>query len=166
MTRAKTVEVLRAACESVLDDSNVELVEFMFGPGQQGQLLRISIDRPDGSLPLGDIEQISKKLARALDLEDLIEGRYMLEVSSAGIERPLVKPSDYARFEGRRAKVKVGQPVEGQKVFRGEILSSNEDTFVLASEDGTRVEIPYSVVAKANLEVDWDEEFKGIKEER
>lgn len=165
MTRADTVETVRATCKAVLNHSNLELVEFKLGPGRHGQLLKIVIDRVDGPLPLGEIEDISRKLARALDLEDPIEGRYTLEVSSAGIERPLVKPNDYARFEGRRAKVKLTEPVEGQKLFRGEIVSSNEETFVLATTEGSRVEVPYSAVGNANLEVDWDEELRGIRED-
>jgi ribosome maturation factor RimP len=165
MTYADTVEAVRATCEAVLNHSNVELVEFKLGPGPQGQLLKIVVDRLDGPLPLGEIEDVSRKLARALDLEDPIEGRYTLEVSSAGIERPLVKAADYARFQGRRAKVKLTEPVEGQKLFKGEIISSNEETFVLATTEGLRFEIPYSAVGKANLEVDWDAELRGIREE-
>lgn len=162
MIRAETVEAVRATCDSVLDTHDVEVVEFVLTKSGRGQLLRITLDRPDGTLPLGEIEGISRELSRALDLEDPIEGRYILEVSSAGIERPLTKPSDFIRFEGRHAKVKVQEPIEGRKVFQGTIVSSNDEAFVISSEDGMRVEIPYPSVVKANLQVDWSKELKGI----
>ncbi|MBW3588332.1 MAG: ribosome maturation factor RimP [Actinobacteria bacterium] len=164
MIRAETVEAVRATCESVIASHDVELVDFVLTKSGRGQLLRITLDRPDGALPLGEIEGISRELSRALDLKDPIEGRYILEVSSAGLERPLTKPSDFSRFEGRLAKVKVREPIEGGKVFQGEIVSSNDETFVISSEDGMRVEIPYSSIVKANLQVDWSKELKGIRE--
>ncbi|HLI56930.1 MAG TPA: hypothetical protein VKY26_07815, partial [Actinomycetota bacterium] len=94
-------------------------------------------------------------------------GRYTLEVASAGIERPLVRPADYHRFQGRRVKVTCEEPIEGQRVFQGVVRSAGDESFVLEGIEGRKspdevVEIPFAAVAKARLVADWDRELKGM----
>jgi ribosome maturation factor RimP len=132
-------------------------------------VLRVTVDDPAGPTSLEDIEQISEEISRALDAEDPIPGRYTLEVASAGLERPLVRPQDYHRFAGRKVKVRTLEPIEGHRTFTGSIRSAGEDTFVLAldSSSGGRdgeaavVEIPYLAVVRAKLVVDWENELRG-----
>lgn len=151
-----------ATCESVLGKHDVEVVDIRLLGSGKGRILRVTLDSlPTSAHPLGieEISEISEELSRALDIDDPFEGPYTLEVESAGLERPLRKPSDYERFLGRTAKVKVSQPIEGSKVFEGEISGVSDEAFVLRAESGV-VEIPFSSVKKANLAVDWEAELK------
>ena len=174
MPRPDVADAVRATCESILSARGVELVTFSLGHESVGQTLRLTIDRPDGPVSLEEIVEISEEISKRLDEEDPIPGRYILEVASAGIERPLVRPGDYRRFSGRRIKVRCQEPIEGQKVFTGTIRSAGDESFLLvpdgnhgngrgALEGSAVVEIPFAGVAKAHLIVDWDMELKGTR---
>lgn len=166
MTRPEVSDAVRATCEAILAARGVELVTLTLGREPVGQTLRLTVDRVDRAVSLEEVVEISEEVSQALDEADPIPGRYTLEVASAGIERPLVKPADYGRFQGRRVKVKVTEPIEGQRAFTGDIRSSGEESFVLDAVEGRTspaevVEIPFAAVAKARLVADWAAELKG-----
>lgn len=158
------LEQVRATCEQIVERRGLELVELTLGRAARGHALVITVDDPEGPTSLEEIERVSEEISRALDADDPFPGRYMLEVSSAGLERPLLRPRDYRRFEGRKIKARTHEPVEGRKVFTGTIRSAGDETFVL---DGDRdsgsvvVELPYTSVSRARLMVDWEEELRG-----
>jgi ribosome maturation factor RimP len=162
VTSTDALAVVRAICESIVAKRALELVEVRLGAGTGGRTLTLTVDRVESPVTLGEIADLSEEISRALDNDDPIEGRYTLEVSSAGIERPLVKPSDYQRFTGREITVRCLEPIQGRRNFKGRIQSAGAETFVLASEDGFMVEIPYGQVGRAKLVVDWDAELKGL----
>ena len=90
-----------------------------------------------------------------LDVEDIVPTAYTLEVSSPGLDRPLRHLKDYRRFEGRRAKLVMREAVDGQTFFKG-VLRGVEDTDVLIEgDDGRRHRVPYGIVTRANLEVEF-----------
>jgi ribosome maturation factor RimP len=170
---APVADVVRATCEQIVARRGLELVELSLGREGRGQVLRITVDDPAGSTSLDEVAEVSEEISRALDAEDPIPGRYTLEVSSAGLERPLVRPSDYHRFAGRQVKVRTLEPIEGRRTFTGSIRSAGDDAFVLEEAlagggDGAPVEgwaavveIPYVAVARARLVVDWEDELRG-----
>jgi len=91
---------------------------------QNGQTLQIMAERPDGAMSVGDCEAASQALSPELDVADLITGEYHLEVSSPGIDRPLVRVSDFVRAIGHEAKIELAHPLDGgRKRFRGDILA-------------------------------------------
>lgn len=155
------IERVRSICEAVLRRRDLELVDLTLGREAGGRVLRVLVERPDGGVTLEEITSVSEEFSRALDLEDPIEGAYTLEVSSPGIERPLLRPGDYARFEGHPVKVRTTDPIEGRRNFKGVISRSGDETFVIELEDVGVVEIPFVSVAKANLVADWAKELKG-----
>lgn len=159
MGRGDTVAAVRDICESIVVRHGLELVDVTLQGSGRRRVLSVIVDRIDKPVNLQEITAVSEEISRALDIEDPIEGSYMLEVSSAGIERPLIRPSDYARFKGREVKVNLHHPIEGRRSFQGQIQASGDQTFVLTDASGV-VELPYSSVAKAKLVVDWDEELK------
>ena len=161
MARPEVLAAIRSTCESILSGHDMELVEMSFSGSESGPVLSVTVDRLGGSVPLDEIARVSDEISRALDLEDPIEGRYILEVSSAGLERPLVKPGDYVRFMGREVKVKLAEPIEGRRNFQGKIRSSNDEVFILDLDEGGVTEIPFGVVARTRLVVDWELELKG-----
>lgn len=166
MPRLEVSPAVRAICQAAADRQDVELVDVRFGRSGRDVTLEVVVDR-NGDVDFDLITEVSKDLSDALDEdEDLIEGSYVLEVSSAGLERRLMKPSDYERFAGREIKVVCREPVDGRNQFRGPITSAGDETFTLDLRDRGTVEIPYDVVKKAHLWVDWEEELKRAEEVR
>lgn len=158
---------VRAICQRVADEESVELVDVKFSAGRQ-RILSVIIDRPEGAVDMELVTRVSQRLSDELDAQDAVEGgSYTLEVSSAGLERPLVKPADYVRFLGREVSVRTHDLVGGKRKFDGTIASAGNDTFILKMPKEAEVELPYSAVKKANLVVDWDAELKraGVKED-
>ena len=95
---------------------------------QNGQTLQIMAERPDGGIDVDDCEAISQALSPELDVADPISGEYRLEISSPGIDRPLVRVSDFARAIGHEARIELAHPVEsGRKRFRGYIRGVEGD---------------------------------------
>lgn len=119
--------------------------------GGRRPTLQIMAERRDGvGMTVGDCEEISRHVSALLDVEDPIAGAYTLEVSSPGIDRPLVRAEDYDRFAGFEAKLELAHAIEGRKRFRGRILGREGDTVRLATEQG-EVSLPLGDVARAKL---------------
>lgn len=137
----------------------VELVAVHFGAEAGGPVLRVLIELPDAeSLPKGvgvtldDCTRVSREVSRVLDdHESLIPGTYRLEVSSPGVERPLVKPRDYERYAGREVKVGTRTPIAERKNFTGTLLGLRDDHVRLRVERGEELDIPIREIAKAHL---------------
>ncbi len=155
----KTLESLAAP---VCAAQGVELVDVTLQPEQGGPVLRVLIDvlnaetLPNGvgGVTLEDCTRVSRALSSVLDDEaysGLLPSRYRLEVSSPGIERPLVKAQDFERFTGRIAQVQTKRPLSERKVFTGTLVGLRDGLVVLRDETGTDFDIPLSEIAKAHL---------------
>jgi ribosome maturation factor RimP len=129
----------------------VVLVEIK-GEGSHS-VVRAFIDQP-GGISLDDCERFSRRLSVSLDVEDWIPFRYVLEVSSPGVNRPLVKDADFRRFSGKNAKVRTRLPIEGQSNFKGKIVGVTEGRLELEVAPGKKVEIALMDIEKANLIAD------------
>ena len=111
-------------------------------------------ERADGAtVTIGDCARISRAIGPVLDAVDPIQGGYALEVSSAGLDRPLVRPADFERFAGASVELKSLRPIEGRKRFRGRLVGLAGDDIVVETEDGTR-RIPFEALAEAHLRAD------------
>lgn len=146
-----------AVIRPVLDGIGYRLVRVRL-LGQNGLTLQIMAERPDGTMTVEDCEAVSRAVSPALDVEDLIEKAYNLEVSSPGIDRPLVRKSDFEAWSGHLAKVDTSVLVEGRKRFRGKIVSVSDIGVVIANERTgeeattvTEVELPFETLADARL---------------
>jgi ribosome maturation factor RimP len=126
----------------------VVLVEVK-GDGNRS-VVRTFIDQP-GGITLDDCERFSKRFSVSLDVEDWIPSGYTLEVSSPGVNRPLVKESDFKRFTGQNAKVRTRLPLEGQRNFRGKIIGVCEGRLELEVAPGKQIRIALMDIEKANL---------------
>jgi ribosome maturation factor RimP len=113
-------------------------------------VVRAFIDQP-GGITLQDCERFSKRFSVLLDVEDSIAFSYILEVSSPGIDRPLVKAEHFVRFAGKQAKVRMRVPLSGQRNFLGKILGVTGDRLQLETSEGIHKELPLAQIEKANL---------------
>src|ERR1700690_1083707 len=139
----------------VADSEGMELVEVEVKGGGVHRFVRISIDKPDG-VTHGDCELISQQVGTILDVEDVVPGgRYTLEVSSPGVERKLLKPQDYQRFQGKKAKISLRDPVEGRRNWEGMLAGLAEGSVVLETEPGKTRTFPLDQIQKANLKFEW-----------
>jgi ribosome maturation factor RimP len=154
------LEKVREAAERVAGSLGLEILDVEWKIGKQ-RLLRVYIDRlpgPQNPEELGithkDCERVSEQLSVILDVEDLIPGpSYVLEVSSPGLDRKLIKPTDYERFVGRLAKVWVTEPIENQNYFEGR-LAGYADGIVKLKVRDRELAVPFSGIKKANLVVE------------
>jgi ribosome maturation factor RimP len=141
------LERLAEVVEGVLPEGT-ELVEARFSGGP---LLTVLLDREDGPVDHEFCSRIASVVAPALEAEGY-DGP--IEVSSAGIERPLTRPEHFRRFVGHEAKVRIGEPLDGRRNFTGVIDRAGEDAFVLRLSEGVEVELPFGSVTRANLKED------------
>ena len=119
--------------------------------GQSVRILQIMVELLDGStVTVDDCSKISRAVSALLDVEDVIKAAYSLEVSSPGIDRPLVKLADYERFAGHVAKIETRRPLEGRKRFRGRLVSV-DDGDVRIDVEGEVAAIPFAEIATAKL---------------
>jgi ribosome maturation factor RimP len=133
----------------------MELVEVeLKGAGSQ-RLVRISIDKPQG-ITHADCELVSQQVGTILDVEDVVPGgRYTLEVSSPGVERKLLKPQDYERFQGKKVKISLRDPIDGQRHWEGTLLGLDQGLIGLEAGAGKTIRFPFEQVQKANLKFEW-----------
>ncbi len=128
----------------------VESVELL-GSGPK-LLLRISIDK-EGGVTIRDCELMSREIGALLDVEDIIPGRYHLEVSSPGLDRPLKGPADFRKQTGKLIRVSTKTPFDGQTFIVGRLQKAEDNSFMIAVGE-KELEIPYTAVAKAQLEIE------------
>jgi len=159
-------ETLEQELESRIEALGYEFVELERAGSRSRPILRVRIDLPGSSpghgVSVDDCTRVSRALEPFLDAEPELADRYVLEVSSPGIERPLLKRRDFERFAGREVALKVTRPVDdsGRKRFEGELIGvageGAGELVQLRLEDGVVVEIPRTLVARAHLIFRWD----------
>ncbi|MFL6256525.1 MAG: ribosome maturation factor RimP [Pyrinomonadaceae bacterium] len=155
---------LRDIARRAAEERGVELVHVELAGAGRAPSVRVFIDKP-GGVTHEDCSAVSTHIGTVLDVEDFISAAYTLEVSSPGLERGLYGRADFERFAGRPAKLKTRGAVNGQRNFRGRIEAVEGDEILFEDKTTGRVRVPLSEVAKANLEIDVEEEFR-LAEER
>jgi len=158
------IQQVRAVAVRIAESYGLEIFDVQFRREAPGMVLRIRIDRPgsrataDDSVTVDECARVSRDLSAIFDVDDVVPGQYTLEVSSPGLDRPLTRPDHYQRFAGRRAKLVMREKVDGQGYFKGR-LGGIEDgpvkVVVIEGEDGRTHRVPFDVITRANLEVDF-----------
>jgi len=139
--------------EPMLTAKGMELVDVEYRKEGIGKVLRLFIDKPSG-VSVEDCADISKELSTLIDINGVIDERYVLEVSSPGLRRPLKKLEDFKRFEGNLVLIKTKELIENRKVFKGYLKYSNDDGIEM-DIDGNIYSLSFSQINKANLEIDF-----------
>lgn len=162
MNKLEIAEKLTEIAQKVIDKHNLELVRAEAVGSIKNPTVRVFIDKPSG-ISHEDCAAVSRDLSAVLDEIDFISSAYLLEVSSPGLERELYSLKDFSKFVGNLAKVKTRKPIEGQRNFRGKIKAVEGDEIIFADKINGEVRFKFDDVAKANLEIDIEEEFKRGK---
>lgn len=163
MDQGSVAERVQELAEQTAIDHGVELVHAEVAGPEGHPIIRVFIDKP-GGVTHHDCSDVSHQLGTVLDVEDFIHSAYTLEVSSPGIERGLYKPADYERFAGHLAKIKSRSPIKNQRNFRGRIVGLADSEVLFEDNTSGPVRIPVSNIAKANLEINVEEEFRKARE--
>ena len=155
-------EKVHRLLEPIIVREGFELVEVEWGREGPSWVLRLFVDRP-GGVTIDHCQELSRIVEPVLDVEDLIEPAYNLEVSSPGLDRPLRKPSDFERFAGQRAHVKTYGPIDTEhgprKNWTG-TLRGFKDGAVEIEVDGALHRVPHDRIAKAHLEYDFEADLR------
>ncbi len=146
---------IAALAEPVLEDMGFRLVRVVVS-GRDGGTVQIMAERPDGTFTVGDCTAVSRRLSPLLDVHDPLPGAYRLEVSSPGLARPLVRPSDFRKWVGHDAKIKLKETVDGRRRFRGRIEDVVDGEVHLAvvltaGEPETVLGFPFHMLEEAKL---------------
>lgn len=143
----------------ILDSFQLELVDVEFKKSGRSYVLRLFIDKP-GGVTLDDCTEVSRELSLVLDVEDIIPGRYTLEVSSPGLDRPLKKEQDFIRYKGQLAVVKTRELLKDdngnpRKTFLGILEDVNDGIVTIHLKEGPLAHLPLAEIEKAHLEFEF-----------
>ena len=138
--------------------AGIDLVHVEIAGTKRDAVVRLYIDK-EGGVTIDDCSSVSRAIEEVLDSEDVIPSKYVLEVSSPGIERELYSLSDFVKFTGSLAKVKLNTEIDGQKTFVGTIVEVDGDKITIDDRTKGSTAFTYSDVSKANLKIDLAKEF-------
>jgi ribosome maturation factor RimP len=141
--------------EPVIEQLGYRLVRVRISSAE-GCTVQVMAERPDGTMSVEDCEAVSRALSPVLDVADPIERAYRLEISSPGIDRPLVRKSDFERYTGHVAKIETSMPIQGRKRFRGVLAGTEGETARIRRDDAaegeeTEIMIPIEEMSEAKL---------------
>jgi len=151
-----TSERIGSIVEPALEAEGYILVDLEFRREGRAWILRLFIDKPEGGITLEDCQKASILLSPLLDVEDVIEGRYYMEVSSPGINRRIRKKADFERFAGTKVKIQLRSPIDGRKKITGIIEGVEGDKVFIRNENAGASKlsrVPLAVIARANLQI-------------
>ena len=150
MSGSNIEEKTTALAEPVAESHGMELVDVEFKREPTGWVLRLFVDK-EGGVNLDDCSLISREVGTVIEVEELIEQHYTLEVSSPGLTRRIKKLADFDRFKGKFIRLKCFEAIDGSKNMNGKLLGIEGDNVIL-EKDGKEFKVLYKNIAKANLE--------------
>jgi len=133
----------------------LELVDVQYRPEAGRIVLRLLLDRPEGGVTLEELARLSRELGDLLDAHDAVPGRYHLECSSPGINRPLLREAHFRRAVGERVWVQTRAPMGGRRHFHGTLEAASSEEITLHDPDAGRVAIPLAAIDKAHVDHDF-----------
>jgi ribosome maturation factor RimP len=159
MAQQTVTDKIKEIAERIAVSLSMELVDIEYKREGRQMVLRFFIDK-NGGITLDDCAEVSRELSAVLDVEDIIPDKYILEVSSPGLNRPLKTESDYVRYMGRLVKIKTYEMLQDdagnkRKTFLGELTGFAGGLITIRLKEGQKAEIPLEKVAKANLEFEF-----------
>lgn len=147
------VEKVKELAANYLEANGIELVNITYRREQGRMTLRLLVDK-DGGIRLGECEELNHYLSRILDEKGIIEERYLLEVSSPGLDRPFRTERDYVRAIGKVIELTAFEPIDGRKTHEGMLVGMDEESVVMES-NGVSTVIPKNKIAMARLKIEF-----------
>lgn len=160
MEKDRLIERVRQIAAAAADKNGVELVHVEIAGTKRDSVVRIYIDKK-GGVTLEDCSTVSRDVEEVMDEMDIVPGRYVLEVSSPGIERELYSIADFEKFNGELIKIKAKAAVDGQKTFVGTLTGTDGQLVTIEERKNGTMSFDYGDIEKANLKIDLSKEFKG-----
>lgn len=148
MKNSEIIDTVVKLVLPIVGEHRFDLIDVEYIKEQNNWYLRVYIDK-FGGITIDDCQAVSEKLSESLDKMDLIKQRYILEVSSPGIKRPLKTDKDFERYKGESVKVKLFTPINGKKILSGQLMGMENDNIVIKEEDGTIFKIEKVKIALA-----------------
>ncbi|GKT12404.1 MAG: ribosome maturation factor RimP [Thiomicrorhabdus sp.] len=143
-------EKLEGLLKPTIESMGFELWGFEYLPAGRHSLLRVFVEKEEGGINVDDCAAVSRQISAIMDVEDPISSAYMLEVSSPGMERLLLKPSQFKRYIGKTVQVRTAVGVLGRRRFKGPMVQVTDST-IEVEVDGELFEIEFDIIEKANL---------------
>jgi ribosome maturation factor RimP len=143
-------EKLENALKPTIESMGFDLWGMEYLPAGRHTMLRIFIEKPDGTINSDETYDVCKQISAILDVEDLISSEFRLEVSSPGMDRLLFTPEQFKRYQGQEVQVRSSMAILGRKRFKGPMTDVNESGIEL-EVDGEIYEIPFDLIEKANV---------------
>ena len=153
-------EAVSKLVEPVARDHGLELVGVEFRPQGRRSVLRLILDR-DGGIGLDDLSQLSREVSDLLDVHDTVPGGYVLECTSPGVNRPLRKAEEFARYIGKSVRVRTLMPIGGVRNFLGRLVASSDDAIEVDDPSHGHVVLPLGEIERANYEHDFAAELRA-----
>ncbi len=150
MSGGGVADKVRELIGAAVRDLRFELVDVEFLTERGQRILRVYVDSERG-INLDECALVSREVGSLIDLEDLIPGNYVLEVSSPGLDRPLKKADDFLRAIGRKVRIQVVKPVDGRRKFTGTLERFDGDVLEVRVDDGGSHVLPAAGIQRANL---------------
>lgn len=147
------IEKVKELITSYLEERGIELVDITYRREQGGMTLRLLVDNPDG-IKVNECEELNNFLGEALDKEGAISERYILEVSSPGLDRPIRTDRDFERVMGKELNITTYEPVDGTKTHSGKLIGMDKENIVVES-NGVSTVIPRAKIARAVLKIEF-----------
>jgi ribosome maturation factor RimP len=159
MSDTELPEKVASLIEPVARAHGLDLVDVEVKPSGRKSLLRLILDRP-GGVTVDDLADLSREVGDVLDVHDVMPGGYTLECSSPGINRPLKRPTDFARFLGKSVRLRTHTPIAGARNFAGLLVAADDEQVELEDRACGRIAIPYRLIERAHYEHDFVAELR------
>jgi len=165
---ALTSEEIRALAEPLAADLGLEILDVELLGGRGRRVLRITLERPEpgARVSIADCEAVSRRIGDVLDAYDAIEGHYLLEVTSPGVDRPLKTPRHFARAVGERVKVRLDRPIAGMDTVVGRLVGFEAEVLEIVDDGDTTWRVPLDTVVRANVEFEFPGRPRGRRGRR
>lgn len=155
MDRSAVTQRVWELAEPLALASGLELVDVQYRPEGGRTVLRLLLDRPAGGVTLDELSRVSRELGDVLDAHDAVPGRYHLECSSPGLNRPLVRPEHFRRAVGQRVRVRMHDLIEGRRQFRGMLDDATEQSITVRDPDVGVVTLALDGIERASTEFEF-----------
>lgn len=146
------VNRVREILSPLTEKKKIEIIDVTYKREGHRMVLRILLDKEDG-ITVDECSEINNQLSQMLDVENILDEHYILEVSSPGLDRPMKSQEDFKRALGKNIKVTTYAPIDGKNVFIGKLLGIAESTIVMEDAEGISTEIPKEKIARAKQEI-------------